>query len=115
MARIYNQDQYEGAFNPSQQSRGFNAVQAADATSKEKEKMQAELRDIETQTTSMTRQQKLDKGILDAQHSIEKANFQAKKATIDGILQLSSTAVKAFGMVAEEQAKEADYQNQCLF
>ena len=60
MARIYNQEQYQGNFNPVQQSRGFNPVIAVDATSKERQKAEQELADIATETKSLTRQQDLD-------------------------------------------------------
>ena len=97
MARIYNQEQYEGSFSPRQQSRGFQAVQAVDNTSKERQRMQQELRDIDTQTKSLTRQQGLDSGILKAQQGIQRANMQARNAAVNGLLSLSKTAVSTMG------------------
>ena len=112
MARIYNQEQYEGSFSPRQQSRGFQAVQAVDNTSKERQRMQQELRDIDTQTKSLTRQQGLDSGILKAQQGIERANMQARNAAINGLLSLSKTAVSAMGSIAKQQ--EIAQQEQAL-
>ena len=94
MARIYNQEQDGDQFQPRQQSRGFNPVQAADATSKEREKAQQAARDLETEYKSLTRQQNLDTGILRAQQGIQTARQQANNATIKGLLSLSSTALK---------------------
>ena len=112
MARIYNQESYEGSFNPSQQSRGFNAVSAVDTSSQERGRMQQQLQDIDTQTKSLTRQQNLDTGILRAQHSIEKANQQARAKTLSGIIQLSQTALKGVTMVAEENEAQREYEAQ---
>lgn len=102
MARIYNQEQYEGSFSPRQQSRGFQAVQAVDNTSKERQRMQQELRDIDTQTKSLSRQQGLDSGILQAQQGIARAKMQANNAAINGLLSLSKTALSTMGQMAEQ-------------
>ena len=103
MARIYNQESFEGSFNPSQQSRGFNAVRAADGQSKERDRMRQQLQDIDTQTKALSRQQGLDSGILRAKHTIETANMRARNATINGLLSLSKTAVSAMGDIAKQQ------------
>ena len=103
MARIYNQEAFEGDFNPSQQSRGFNAVRAADGQSKERDRMRQQLQDIDTQTKALSRQQGLDSGILRAKHTIETANMRARNATINGLLSLSKTAVSAMGDIAKQQ------------
>ena len=103
MARIYNQESYEGSFNPSQQSRGFNAVRAVDTSGQERDRMRQQLQDIDTQTKSLSRQQGLDSGILRAKHTIETANMKARNATINGLLSLSKTAVSAMGDIAKQQ------------
>ena len=115
MARIYNQESFEGQFSPSQQSRGFNPVQAADATSKERQRMEQELQDISTQTKSLSRQQDLDTGILRARQTIETANMQARNKAINGLLSLSKTGLQAVGEIqkaneirAEEDRKLAE-------
>ena len=108
MARIYQQQQYGDQFQPRQQSRGFNPVQAIDATSKEKQKAQQALRDVETEMKATARQQTLDRGHLQAQHGIQRANMQASQATMRGILQLSQTALKGAQMYNEHQAREAE-------
>lgn len=63
--------------------------------------MQQELRDIETQTTALTRQQKLDTGVLNAQQGIARAKMQANNAAINGLLSLSKTAVSTMGQMAK--------------
>lgn len=108
MARIYNQEQYGDQFQPRQQSRGFNPVQAADATSKEREKAQQAARDLETEYKSLTRQQSLDTGILRAQQGIQTARQQANNATLKGLLSLSSTALKGMQVAADYQQEQAE-------
>ena len=108
MARIYNQEQYGDQFQPRQQSRGFNPVQAIDATSKERQKAQQAARDLETEYKSLSRQQGLDRGMLSAQQGIERAKMQAQHATIKGLLSLSQSAIKGMQLadkIAQENAE----------
>ena len=105
MARNYQKAQYNNQFQPQAQSRGLQPVTAVDRSKQIAVAEQRKMNDLKTQETVQNRQHKLDQGVLNAQHTIQKAQMQGQNAMIDGIIKLSGTALKGFELAQEHEQK----------
>ena len=107
MARIYESNFSEGnLFQGSQQSRGFNQVQAVDTSAAEKEKARQAVANIKTVADQYNRQAGVTRADLSAQQAQSNANFAAVK----GLLSLSQTALKGMELAdkAQKQREQED-------
>ncbi len=103
MARIYNPEPYGNQFQSSAQSRGFNPEAAIDRSGQEREKARQAIQNIATEQQALGRVQQLERGQmalerseLSLQQGVERANMQARNATINGLLKLSGSLANSY-------------------
>ena len=103
-SRIYQSNFSEGnLFKGSQQSRGFNQVQAIDTSAAEKEKARQQVANTKTLADQYNRQAGVTRATLSAQQAQSNANFAAVK----GLLSLSQTAMRTFDTMQKQQEAQA--------
>ena len=105
MARNYQKAQYNNQYNPQASSQGFAPVTAVDRSKQIAAAEQRNLNDLKTKATAEARQDKLNQGILNAQHTIQRAQMQGQNAMVNGIIKLSGTALKGFELAQEHEQK----------
>lgn len=117
MARIYKPESYNNSYKGQPTGFGYRPVKAVDNTKKIDRQTTQQILDLQEAEKALKRQQGLDQGALEgrwiknrAAYKEADANMKARQQTINGLLQLSQSALKAYGTVAELQAKEADAQ-----
>ena len=117
MATNYTPPQFEGGFQRSAQSLGFNPEAAIDTSSQEEKKLRKVMEDDEVRARSLQRQQSLDEGMLRgrqtferAQQSYDQAGERGNLALIKGLAGFSTTLANTLvdeSKKAEQRAEEA--------
>ena len=113
MARIYQPESYGDNFAGSLQSRGFNPVAAIDRSQQEKVKAKQAVDNINREIDILGRDQQLERTVLAAQQTGERAQAQSRNAAIKGLLALSQSALK-MGQVINESNLQIEQENQLL-
>lgn len=104
--RFYNQQQPSTSFRPTSTSVPFAPISAVDESKAIREQTKKRVEDMKTVGRAQKRQDRIDTGVLQAKQQIEKANFDANKATINGILQLSKTALEGYKLYTQDQEEK---------
>lgn len=113
MARIYQPESYGDNFAGSLQSRGFNPVAAIDRSQQEKVKAKQAVDNINREIDILGRDQQLERTVLSAQQTGERAQAASRNAAIKGLLALSQSALK-MGQVINESNLQIEQENQLL-
>lgn len=113
MARIYQPESYGDNFAGSLQSRGFNPVAAIDRSQQEKEKAKQAVENVNREIQILGRDQQLERTVLNAQQTAQRAQSQASKAAINGLLSLSQTALKG-AQLYQDHKNQVEQENQLL-
>ena len=113
MARIYQPESYGDNFAGSLQSRGFNPVAAIDRSQQEKVKAKQAVENINREIDILNRDQELERTVLKAQQTGERAQAASRNAAIKGLLALSQSALK-MGQVINESNLQIEQENQLL-
>lgn len=119
MARIYKPESYNNSYRAQSVGVGFTPVSPVDETKREREKSNRQIRDLQTLEKALTRQQQLDKGMLEGDFTIQQAELKkqqaandAKFATLKGVMQLSGLALQAYGKVAEIDTARQEWERE---
>ena len=112
--RIYKPVEYGDLFEGSAKTEEYSPQIAYDNSKAIEEDTKRKLADVKTQADSAARQATLDNGILKAQHTVQKANLDAKWTTIKGVISLSGQAASLYGKLGEidiQRKKDDEFLN----
>jgi hypothetical protein len=119
MARIYKPESYNNSYRAQSVGIGFSPVSPVDETKRERDKSDRKIRDLQTLEKALTRQQQLDKGMLEGDFKINEAELRKKQvandatfATLKGVMQLSGLALQAYGKIAEVDATRQEWERE---
>ena len=96
MARIYNQENYQGLYEGSAKSVAFNPVKAVDLSQREKQRGQERIRDAQTMGRAAARQYELDKSRIAYEGAQRMGQAKIQGQAFQALLGLSKTAMSTF-------------------
>ncbi|AGK86662.1 internal virion protein [Synechococcus phage S-CBP42] len=115
MPRIDAKQDFGGEYKGFAQSRPYSPIQAVDRSNEILRESERKVRDIQMLAKADARQGQLNQGIVAAQAGIANAQLRVNQATLNGLLQLSATALRGFQAMGdahkadqEEQARRAE-------
>ena len=109
MARIYNQQSYQGGYQGSAQSVGFNPVRALDGSQRERQKGQMAVDAVNATKTMQQRQHQIDASLLARQkeEGLAYMKLQASKQNqgfknFQALLSLTQTGLATYGKMQQQ-------------